>query len=84
MDGVGGRPDSRDRHAWIEYRRGRDLHRNVIHIARNVFVCRVTERLYARQTKTGQAQQRTHLASAESAEPDDGPREETLKHRSSA
>ena len=62
---------------------GRDPHRTVIHIARNAFVCKA-EHLCARQTKTGQAQHRAHPASADNDGPDDGPREGTLKHRSSA
>lgn len=81
MDGVGERPNARDKHGWDRVSAGRDLHRSIIHITRNVLVCRDTERLYARQIMTGQAQQRTHQATADNEWPDDGPREDTLRHK---
>lgn len=61
-------------YAWDQ---GRDLHRRIIHIAGNVFVCWDTKRLCACQTPK-RREQKTHLASADDEGPNDGPCEKTL------
>ena len=68
----------KDKHERDRARASRDLHRRVIHISRHALICRDTERLYARQIKTGQVQWRTHYATADNDGPNNGPREETL------